>query len=74
MRSGTTSRATASRIGRRFDLLADNPGMGLARDDLRPGLRRFTHARYLIYYRPIRGGIEVVRLVHGARDERAVWR
>jgi toxin ParE1/3/4 len=62
------------RIERRFDLLAGNPGMGIARDDLRPGLRRFTHARYLIYYRSVRGGIEVVRVVRGACDERALWR
>jgi toxin ParE1/3/4 len=62
------------RIEQRFGLLAANPRLGVAREDLRPGLRRFTHARYLIYYRPIRGGIEVVRVVHGARDESAVWR
>jgi toxin ParE1/3/4 len=62
------------RIERRFDLLADHPGLGLGRDDLRPGLRCFAHARYLIYYRPIRGGIEVIRVVHGARDGSALWR
>ncbi|HZA66841.1 MAG TPA: type II toxin-antitoxin system RelE/ParE family toxin [Geminicoccaceae bacterium] len=62
------------RIEQRFGLLAANPRLGVARDDLRPGLRRFTHARYLIYYRPIRGGIEVVRVVHGARDESSLWR
>jgi plasmid stabilization system protein ParE len=32
------------RIERRFALLADNPGLGVAREDLRPGLRRFAHA------------------------------
>jgi toxin ParE1/3/4 len=52
-------------IERRFGLLAGNPGLRSRRDDLRPGLRRFAHARYLIYYRAIRGGIEVVRVVHG---------
>jgi toxin ParE1/3/4 len=62
------------RIEQCFDLLAGNPGMGIARDDLRAGLRRFTHARYLIYYRSVPGGIEVVRVVHGARDERTLWR
>ena len=62
------------RIEQRFGLLADNPRLGVARDDLRPGLRRFRHARYLIYYRFIRGGIEVVRVVHGARDQNDLWR
>ena len=62
------------RIEQRFGLLAAKPRLGVARDDLRPGLRRFGYARYLIYYRLIRGGIEVVRVVHGARDQRALWR
>ena len=62
------------RIEQRFGLLAANPRLGVARDDLRPGLRRFGHARYLIYYRLIRDGIEVVRVVHGARDQEALWR
>jgi toxin ParE1/3/4 len=62
------------RIEQCFGLLAASRRLGVARDDLRPGLRRFGYARYLIYYRLIRGGIEVVRVVHGARDQRALWR
>jgi toxin ParE1/3/4 len=62
------------RIEQRFGLLAANPRLGVARDDLRPSLRRFRHARYLIYYRSIRGGIEVVRVVHGARQQEPLWR
>ena len=62
------------RIEQRFGLLADNPRLGLARDDLRLGLRRFRHGRYLIYYRLIQGGIEVVRVIHGARQQKSLWR
>ena len=62
------------RIERRFALLADNPGLGVTREDLRPGLRCFTHARHLIYYRAIRSGIEVVRVVHGARKQETLFR
>ena len=62
------------RIEQRFGLLAANPHLGVARDDLRPGLRRFRHAGYLIYYRFIPGGIEVVRVVHGARQQKPLWR
>jgi toxin ParE1/3/4 len=61
-------------IVQRFALLADNPRLGSRRDDLRPGLRRFGYRGYLIYYRIVRGGIEVVRVVHGARQQRALWR
>jgi len=62
------------RIEQRFELLATNPRLGVARDDLRPGLRGFRHASYLIYYRLIRGGIEVARVVHGARRQEALFR
>jgi toxin ParE1/3/4 len=62
------------RIEQRFGLLADNPRLGVARNDLRPGLRRFRHARYLVYYRLVRGGIEVVRVVHGARQQKPLWK
>jgi toxin ParE1/3/4 len=61
-------------IERRFGLLADNPKLGSPQDALRPGLRRFALSRYLIYYRPIRGGIEVVRVVHGARRQDTLFR
>lgn len=62
------------RIEQRFGLLAANPRLGTARDDLRSGLRRFPHARYLIYYRLVRGSIEVVRVVHGARRQQPLFK
>jgi toxin ParE1/3/4 len=62
------------RIERRFGLLGENPGLGVRRDDLRPGLRRFGYERYMIYHRLIQGGIEVVRVVHGARRQKPLLR
>ena len=47
--------------------LAGSPMMGRARPELGRNLRGFPHRRYLIVYRPIRGGIEVTRIVHGSR-------
>jgi toxin ParE1/3/4 len=49
-------------------LLADQPGLGPARPDIAPDLRYFPVRRYLILYRQITDGIEIVRVVHGARD------
>ncbi len=57
-----------------FVRLADMPGMGHARkfsspllSDVRswaiPGFKN-----HLIFYRPIQSGIEVLRVLHGARD------
>ncbi|MBN9559537.1 MAG: type II toxin-antitoxin system RelE/ParE family toxin [Alphaproteobacteria bacterium] len=63
--------AAADRMLDRIDgacaLLAEHPLMGSARTDLRAGLRYFVSARHLILYRPIKEGIEVVRVLHGAR-------
>lgn len=48
-------------------LLAANPYMGPARSDIAPELRYFPVGRYLILYRVITDGVQVVRVVHGAR-------
>jgi toxin ParE1/3/4 len=57
----------------RFRLLASQPFMGEARDDLAPGLRMLTAGNYVILYRPMAGGVEIVQVVHGARDIGALW-
>ena len=48
--------------------LADNPQMGPARDDIRPGLRYLVSGSYLLLYRIDGKDIEIVRAVHGRRD------
>lgn len=52
----------------RFQLLATHPWMGQSRDDLRSGLRTFAAGSYVILYYPMADGIQVVGVVHGARD------
>jgi toxin ParE1/3/4 len=49
-------------------LIATQPFMGRARDELAAGLRSFPFGRYLIFYVPIDDGIDVVRVLHSARD------
>ncbi len=44
------------------------PNMGQNRDDLREGIRCFVVSPYVIFYRPIEETIEVLRILHGARD------
>jgi toxin ParE1/3/4 len=55
-------------IDRTLRLLAGAPGLGRARDDIVPGLHCFPVGNYLILYEVIPEGINVVRLVHGARQ------
>jgi toxin ParE1/3/4 len=53
-------------------LLAESPHYGRARPDIRPDLRSRVVKNYLIFYRPIENGIEVVRVVHSRRNIRAL--
>lgn len=54
-------------IDRSCGLLADNPLLGRARPDIAPELRYLPIGNYLVLYRTLPHGIEVVRVVHGAR-------
>lgn len=48
--------------------LARQPLMGRARPELAPELRSLPFQRYVIFYVPITDGVDVVRVLHSARD------
>ena len=64
---------------RTFARLAGLPSLGAAWEPLSPSLRDFRRFRvtvfgdYLIFYRPIERGVEIVRVLHGARDIEALF-
>lgn len=51
-----------------FHLLSTQPEMGVRCRNWQPPVRRFPVGNYLIFYRPTSQGIEVLRVLHGARD------
>ena len=52
-----------------FELFSKQPFLGQSIQTRRHGsLRRITRGNYVVYYRPVSGGIHVVRVYHGARD------
>jgi len=57
----------SARIRRLCEALADTPGMGVARDELRPGLRMMPSGNYLILYRIGTDAVEIVRVLDGRR-------
>ena len=61
-------------LHQKFTLLARNPLMGQSCEHLRPNLRCFAAGRYVIFYVPCARGIEVERVIHGARDIGALFR
>jgi len=48
-------------------LLAENPMLGQARPDIAEDFRYLPVGRYLMLYRAIPNGIELVRVAHGMR-------
>ena len=60
--------AFVDRIDEKLGILARQPKLGRTRDELMEGLRSSPVKSYVIFYLPLPDGIEVVRVLHGARD------
>ncbi len=54
-------------VDRLLRLIAKNPEMGESVNHLKQGLRRYTHGRYLLFYKPQPSGILLYRVLHDAR-------
>ncbi|CAN5479562.1 hypothetical protein BH24DEI1_BH24DEI1_07390 [soil metagenome] len=57
----------------RFDLLATQPLMGKAREELKPKLRSFVVGRHIIFYMPFEEGIAVERVLAGPQDSESIF-
>jgi len=62
------------RIDQKFQLLAQFQGVGSKRDELLPGLRSLPVGMYIIFYLPMADGVQVVRVLHGRRNIREIFR
>ncbi|MBW3600206.1 MAG: type II toxin-antitoxin system RelE/ParE family toxin [Planctomycetes bacterium] len=52
----------------KFQLYASQPRSGQARPDLGEDVRVFSHSRYVVIYRPLDDGIDVLRVFRGEQD------
>jgi toxin ParE1/3/4 len=52
--------------------LVDYPHSGVARSELRAGLRSKPHGSYVIFYSVLEKVIRIERILHGARDIGAI--
>jgi toxin ParE1/3/4 len=59
---------TVRAINSKCEMLARSPMGGRARPELRTDLRSFPYRAYLILYRALGDGVEIVRIVHSARN------
>lgn len=57
-----------SQIDEKCKLISTAPRGFRLRPEFLPNLRSFPHKNYIIFYIPIDSGIEVFRILHGARD------
>jgi toxin ParE1/3/4 len=61
------------RIYETMELLSRQPGLGRHRDELALGIQSFAVGRYIVFYRVVTGAIEIVRVLHGARDIESIF-
>ena len=59
-------------IERKCKLIATTPEFGDRRPEYGGDIRSSTVGRYVIFFRPIEDGIEVVRVIPGDRDIRSL--
>jgi toxin ParE1/3/4 len=55
-------------ITEKFDLIANWPRVGRARDELRRGLRSYPVGNYIIFYRVQRHNVIIQHVLHARRD------
>ena len=54
----------------RFWLLGEYPDAGKSSDDMAKGVKCFPAGKYLIYYRKVTRGTDILHIFHGARDQK----
>lgn len=57
-----------TQLDERCQILSQYPEAGKKRDELVKGVRSLTAGEYLIFYRIRESRIEILRILHGARD------
>jgi toxin ParE1/3/4 len=62
------------RLKSHFEALAKSPFVGELRIDLAQDVRQSSVGSYVVLHRPGSGRIEIVRVIHGARDLFAEFR
>ncbi len=71
--SAANADAFIDKLFETMQLLAGKPGSGRHREELAPGMQSFSFGRYIIFYRVVTSEIEIVRVLHGARDIQSIF-
>lgn len=65
--------AWVDRLDDTLNLLATQPKIGRARPDILIGIRSHPFGRYVVFYMPMDEGIDVVRVLHSARNAEGLF-
>jgi toxin ParE1/3/4 len=71
--SVTNADAFIDKLYATIQVLANQPGSGRQREELAHGILSFPFGRYIIFYRASQDAIEIVRVLHGARDIHTIF-
>jgi toxin ParE1/3/4 len=61
-------------IAEKCELYATRPELGERCDEFAPRVRRFPVGNYVVFYKPLDSGIQVLRVLHASRDLPIAWR
>jgi toxin ParE1/3/4 len=61
------------KINKKCGMLVQFPSLGVRREELAPGLRSISVEEYLVFYRLIENGVEILRVISGYRDLDALF-
>ena len=62
------ARKLIKEITGKFKLLRDHPQIGREENRLLANMRSFPVGNYVILYQPVEKGVEILRILHAARD------
>jgi toxin ParE1/3/4 len=71
--SAANADAFIDKLDETIQMLANQSGAGRRREELAPGILSFPFGRYVIFYRGNQDAIEIVRVLHGARDIQTIF-
>lgn len=66
--SPARAHALIDRLRKRCTMLETHPHAGRPRPELGDGLRSLVERPYVLIYRAVADGVEIVAILHGARD------
>lgn len=70
----SAAKALLRRINQTLELLGDFPKLGTSRPEFGRSIRSLPVGNYLLFYRPVKDGIQLVRVLHGSRDLRRAFK